>query len=97
MYVVRVSKNPNFGPKTSCFGLKWLFLVVQKFSKVVRSFGLIESFQMRYHMTPYLKRCGWDMKSYKISLNSVRPPPVYALGTPLTKNTLDPLTSSFQY
>ena len=41
MYVVRVRKNPNFGPKTSCFCPKWLFLVVQKFSKVVRSIGLI--------------------------------------------------------
>ena len=33
MYMVRLSKNPNFGPKTSCFGPKFLFLVVQKFSK----------------------------------------------------------------
>ena len=30
MYMVRLSKNPNFGPKTSCFGPKWLFLMVQK-------------------------------------------------------------------
>ena len=30
------------------------FLVVQEFSKVVRPFGLIKGFQMRYHMTPYL-------------------------------------------
>ena len=38
MYVVRASKNPNFGPKTSCFVPKWIFLVVQKFWKMVRLF-----------------------------------------------------------
>ena len=58
MYVVRVTKNPNFGPKTSCFGPKSIFLVVQQFSKVVRPFGLIECFQTRYHMT--IVQCIWS-------------------------------------
>ena len=53
MYVVKVSKNPNFGPKTSCFGPKWLLLVVQKFSKVIRLIGLIECFILRYHDRTY--------------------------------------------
>ena len=43
MYMVGLNKNPNFCPKTSCYGPKWLFSLVQKILKVVRPMGLIEA------------------------------------------------------
>ena len=76
MYVVMLSKNPNFGPKTSCFVPKWLFLMVQKFSKVFRLIGLIECVILRYHTPLYLNVFG---QAHQVS-KSVPPLPVPPFG-----------------
>ena len=84
------SKNIMIWPKMVIFSGPKIF----KSGSAVRPHRVLSN-EVSYD--PNLKRCGWYPKLYKISSNSVRPPPVYALGTPLTKNTLVPLTSSFQY
>ena len=89
MYMFGLSKNPNFGPKTSCFGPKRLFLLVQKFSKVVRAIGLIEIFQMRYHTPLQLNVYGQALQvSKSVPLLPVPPFGVDKSGGTRLKNCL---------
>jgi len=49
MYMVRLTKNANFWPKTSCFGPKWQFFLDQNFFLVAQGvWEFIWEF-LRYH------------------------------------------------
>ena len=41
MYMARLTKNVNFGPKISCYGPKLLFLLVCNGSKKLKVFSLM--------------------------------------------------------
>ena len=75
MYMVRLSKNAQNWPKTSCFAPKWLFFLVQKNFPLAQKFCLIECVILSHHMYLYLNVYGQDHQVSKSDPLPVAPSP----------------------